>query len=248
MPSTGTPASNSAGSTAGAPSAYTLAGPAGQDDRGRAPGEHLLDAPGVRDDLGVDVRLAHPARDELGVLRAEVDDEDGAGAGSRGLPRGDSSDGVAGVCGAHGPPPPAPGRPALATCASASACTRRSSTNDITGTTPASTIVTRRPKPQRISDHRSEDGDQVDDVDPPVRRTRIQAHRVAHDALAQSARPRTCQHVARRTSRQQHRAGDVRHHPVAPRARAAAHLVRPVLVRHRSSCQHQPRRPASTLT
>ena len=27
-------------------------------------------------DLAVDVRLAHPARDELGVLGAEVDDQD----------------------------------------------------------------------------------------------------------------------------------------------------------------------------
>ena len=31
----------------------------------------------VGHDLGVDVRLAHPPRDQLGVLRAEVDDEDG---------------------------------------------------------------------------------------------------------------------------------------------------------------------------
>jgi hypothetical protein len=27
-------------------------------------------------DLAVDVGLAHPARDELGILRAEIDDED----------------------------------------------------------------------------------------------------------------------------------------------------------------------------
>ena len=39
-------------------------------------GEHLLDRHGVRHDLGVDPRLAHPAGDELGVLGAEVDDED----------------------------------------------------------------------------------------------------------------------------------------------------------------------------
>ncbi len=31
----------------------------------------------VRDDLGVDLQLAHPAGDQLGVLGAEVDDEDG---------------------------------------------------------------------------------------------------------------------------------------------------------------------------
>ena len=30
----------------------------------------------VRDDLGVDARLAHPPRDQLGVLRAEVDHQD----------------------------------------------------------------------------------------------------------------------------------------------------------------------------
>ena len=32
-----------------------------------------------RDDLGVDVRLAHPAGDQSGVLGPEVDDEDGVG-------------------------------------------------------------------------------------------------------------------------------------------------------------------------
>ena len=32
----------------------------------------------VRHDLAVDARLAHAARDQLRVLRAEVDDEDGA--------------------------------------------------------------------------------------------------------------------------------------------------------------------------
>ena len=40
--------------------------------------EHLLDGPRVRHDLGVHASLAHAARDELGVLRAVVDDEDGA--------------------------------------------------------------------------------------------------------------------------------------------------------------------------
>jgi glycine/D-amino acid oxidase-like deaminating enzyme len=39
--------------------------------------------------------------------------------------------------------------------ASASVCTRFSRTNDITGTTPANTMVARRPKPQRILAHRS---------------------------------------------------------------------------------------------
>ena len=39
-------------------------------------GEHLGGRHGRRDDLAVDPRLAHAARDELGVLRAEVDDQD----------------------------------------------------------------------------------------------------------------------------------------------------------------------------
>ncbi len=51
--------------------------PAGQDDRGRVPLEHLPHRHGVRDDLAVDPRLADAPGDELGVLRAEVDDEDG---------------------------------------------------------------------------------------------------------------------------------------------------------------------------
>ena len=39
-------------------------------------GQHLLDRHVVRDDLGVDLRLTHPAGDQLGVLGPEVDDED----------------------------------------------------------------------------------------------------------------------------------------------------------------------------
>ena len=35
-------------------------------------------------DLAVDPRLADPAGDELGVLRAEVDDQHGVGGGGRG--------------------------------------------------------------------------------------------------------------------------------------------------------------------
>ena len=49
--------------------------PTRQDDRGRVPGQHLGDRQVVRDDLGVDLRLAHSAGDELGVLGSEVDDE-----------------------------------------------------------------------------------------------------------------------------------------------------------------------------
>jgi hypothetical protein len=51
---------------------------AGEDDRHRPPGEHLRDRHAVRDDLAVDVRLADAPRDELGVLRPEVHDEDRA--------------------------------------------------------------------------------------------------------------------------------------------------------------------------
>ena len=50
---------------------------AGQDDGGGLLGEHVHHAHGVGDDLGVDVGLTHAARDQLGILRAEVDDEDG---------------------------------------------------------------------------------------------------------------------------------------------------------------------------
>ena len=50
---------------------------AGQDDRCRVFGGHLGGVQAVRDDLGVDAQLAHPARDQLRVLGAEIDDEDG---------------------------------------------------------------------------------------------------------------------------------------------------------------------------
>ena len=50
---------------------------AGQDDGGGLLGEHVRHAHGVGDDLGVDVSLTHAAGDQLGILRAEVDDEDG---------------------------------------------------------------------------------------------------------------------------------------------------------------------------
>ena len=51
--------------------------PAQDDGRGIS-GEHVGRAHRVRNDLGVDVRLSHAARDQLGILRPEVDDEDGA--------------------------------------------------------------------------------------------------------------------------------------------------------------------------
>ncbi len=45
---------------------------------GRA-GQHLGHRHRVRDDLGVDVCLPHPAGDQLRVLRPVVDDEDEIG-------------------------------------------------------------------------------------------------------------------------------------------------------------------------
>ena len=55
-------------------------GAAGQDDRLGVLGQHLGGGHGGGDDLGVDVALPHPAGDQLRVLRAEVDDEDGVEA------------------------------------------------------------------------------------------------------------------------------------------------------------------------
>ncbi|MGY3680318.1 hypothetical protein ACVWXU_003941 [Streptomyces sp. TE33382] len=54
---------------------------AGQDDRAGVPGQHLGHRHGGRDDLAVDPGLTDTAGDELGVLRAEVDNEDHVGRG-----------------------------------------------------------------------------------------------------------------------------------------------------------------------
>ena len=78
MPKTGTPASNRAGSTCGAPGSYTLDGPPDRMIAAGSAGQHLGDRHRVRHDLGVDVGLAHAAGDQLGVLGAEVDDENRA--------------------------------------------------------------------------------------------------------------------------------------------------------------------------
>ena len=50
-----------------------------QDDRGRLLGEHLRDGHRAGDDLAVHVGFTNPARDQLRVLRPEVDDEDDVG-------------------------------------------------------------------------------------------------------------------------------------------------------------------------
>ena len=52
-------------------------GPAREDQRGRVAAPKLVDGDAVRDELGVDARLAHAARDQLRVLPAEVDDQHG---------------------------------------------------------------------------------------------------------------------------------------------------------------------------
>ena len=60
---------------------------AGQDDRPGAASLDLLVWRVVRQELGVDVELADAARDQLGELAAEVEDDDGAGFGGRGAGR-----------------------------------------------------------------------------------------------------------------------------------------------------------------
>ena len=50
-------------------------GAAGEDQRGRVPPPHLLDAERVRHELGVDARVADAACDQLRILAAEVEHE-----------------------------------------------------------------------------------------------------------------------------------------------------------------------------
>ena len=56
-----------------------------EDDALGVPLADLVGGDVVGHDLGVDVGLAHPAGDELGVLGAEVDDQDGVELGGDGL-------------------------------------------------------------------------------------------------------------------------------------------------------------------
>ena len=76
MPNTGTPAVEQRRVGARGAVGVDRRRAAGQDDRLRLAGQDLRDRRRVRHDLGVDVRLAHPAGDQLGVLRPVVDDED----------------------------------------------------------------------------------------------------------------------------------------------------------------------------
>ena len=57
--------------------------PAREDDRGRVAAAELVDRDAVRDELGVDARLAHPPGDQLCVLPAEVDHQHRAILGER---------------------------------------------------------------------------------------------------------------------------------------------------------------------
>ena len=52
-------------------------GAAGEDDAARVQREDLGERRGAGEDDGEDVELADAARDELRVLRAEVEDDDG---------------------------------------------------------------------------------------------------------------------------------------------------------------------------
>jgi len=112
-------------------------GPPGEDDRRRLAPEHLGQRHRVGHDLGVHARLTHAAGDELGVLGAEVDDEDGAVAG-------------------HAAPPAAASRSARSRRAGRSAanqCRARASiTKDSTGTTPPRMRTRSRVRDQRMKD------------------------------------------------------------------------------------------------
>ena len=76
MPSTGTPSSQTVRGARGASLFVDGGRPSGKDDAAR---RELADEP-VGDvvgmELAVDVLLADPARDQLRVLRAEVEDQD----------------------------------------------------------------------------------------------------------------------------------------------------------------------------
>ncbi len=65
--------------------------PTRQHDRRRCTFGDLGGGDPVRDDLGVHLQFAHPAGDQLGVLGAEVDDEDGGAVVMRRLTQGGES-------------------------------------------------------------------------------------------------------------------------------------------------------------
>ena len=75
MPSTGMPSSKIFGSHFGAPLGVHAGRAAGEDQPLRRELADPLGGDVVPHDLAVDVLLAHPAGDQLGVLRAEVEHE-----------------------------------------------------------------------------------------------------------------------------------------------------------------------------
>ena len=96
MPSTGTPTLHTALGARGVSPSVTLSRAAGENDPG---GRELADervGDVERMDLAVDVELAHAARDELRVLRAEVEDQD------RGVHGADSGRAARRICGRNG--------------------------------------------------------------------------------------------------------------------------------------------------
>ena len=76
MPSTGTPSVHTASGARGVSPSVTLFGPPDRMMPFGAKLAHEVVADVVRMDLAVDVRLAQAARDELRVLRAEIEDQD----------------------------------------------------------------------------------------------------------------------------------------------------------------------------
>ena len=75
------PSSSSSVRSGGAPVGVDRGGAAGEDQRARRALADPLDRGVVREQLGEDAALADPARDQLRVLAAEVEDEDLLDAG-----------------------------------------------------------------------------------------------------------------------------------------------------------------------
>ncbi len=73
----GTPASKTPASQCGAPASETLFGPPDRMMPTGARSRNLRERRVERQDFGVDRQLAQAARDQLGELRAEVEDDDG---------------------------------------------------------------------------------------------------------------------------------------------------------------------------
>ena len=83
MPSIGTPSANTAVRRARRLGLGGRGRAAGEDDRlGRERADRGV-VRGARQDLGIHAGLAHPPRDQLGVLGAEVEDQDALGHGRR---------------------------------------------------------------------------------------------------------------------------------------------------------------------